>query len=77
MIDINVFLDQSMKTFYRLPVWRPELLKVWLQKLHLDEKLIKMSTTYVCGEHFLPTMFTEGSIATKRRCLKADAVPTG
>jgi len=57
-------------------VHRQQLLNVWLQKLHLTN-FRPTSTSYICGAHFEPDMFTEGSVVGKRKVLRVCNVPSG
>ena len=76
VIRIEICLTRDMTFLYRFPLHRRHILETWVRNINSDG-FVPTRTSHLCGQHFLPSMFTEGSFQGKRKCLKVDAVPTG
>jgi len=62
----------------RFPLRKKAVLEKWIRNVRQrQEGFVPTATSYHCGQHFLPEMFTDGSKWSKRPCLRKDALPTG
>ncbi|KAJ8965754.1 hypothetical protein NQ314_003912 [Rhamnusium bicolor] len=69
----NEWTPSGNKKFHRFPFKRPDILKQWIQAVHL-QNFKPTGYTVICSDHFINEDYLESSL--NRNLLKQNAVPS-